>query len=93
MERTHWGQHDPTCFGCKVQSVQWSPSATPSRRNSVPPRPSQNQWEKGVATDSRGMPLLNDKGSAIGLHELASNRSTIERQLRDLKRTPTPTTP
>lgn len=89
MERTHFGQHEESCFGCKLATIQWSPAATPSRRNTVPPKPPQNHWEKGIVRDDRGMPLLNEKGSEIGLHELASNRSKIETALRDLKNTPT----
>lgn len=88
MERTHWGQHDDSCFGCKLQSVQWSPSATPNRRNKIPPRPPQNNWEKGIAKDHRGMPLLDGNGDTIGLQELADKRPQIEGSLRRLKNTP-----
>lgn len=83
-ERTHRGQHGEDCFGCKVRSIQFSPACTPTRRNNVPPPPPQNQWEKGVATDSRGMPYLDEKLNPIGLQHLADNRSKIEGQIRDL---------
>lgn len=88
MESTHWGQHGDDCFGCKLRSIQWSPSATPSRRNNIPPRPPQNNWEKGIAKDNRGMPLLDKNLQPIGLQELADRRPQIEAGLRQLKNTP-----
>jgi hypothetical protein len=87
MERTHYGQHDEDCFGCKLQSIQWSSKGMPWRNN-IPPRPLMNNWEKGIAKDSRGMPLLDSGGNQIGLQELADNRSRIESDLRRLKNTP-----
>lgn len=30
MERTHFGQHGPLCFGCKVQTITMAPSGTGS---------------------------------------------------------------
>lgn len=63
----------------------------PSRRNAIPPRTPQNSWERGIATTSRNMPLLDANCEPIGLKELADNRSTIEGQLKDLKNKPPPT--
>jgi hypothetical protein len=78
-----------TCFRHKLRSIQFSPACTPTRRNTIPPRTPQNSWERGVATDSRGMPLLDSNCQPIGLKELANNRSTIEGALTDLKNKPT----
>lgn len=89
----HDGSHGDDCFGCKIRTIQWSPAATPSRRNTIPPRTPNNSWEKGIAKDERGMPLLNEKGDPVGLHEMASNRGKYEARIRELKNTPpTPTT-
>lgn len=76
------------CFKHKIRTIQISPSATPSRRNHIPPRVGNNSWEKGIAKDDRGMPLLGDKGTPIGLHELAGKRGHIERRISELKNTP-----
>jgi len=76
-----------TCFRHKLQSIQFSPACTPTRRNTIPPRPANNSWEKGVATNERGMPLLDKNLEPIGLKEYANNRSTYDRRLRDMKHT------
>jgi hypothetical protein len=76
---------DRQCFKHKIRSIQWSPSATPSRRNNIEPRRPNNSWEKGIATDNRGMPLLNPDGTHIGLQRLADKRPQIEDSLRRLK--------
>ena len=84
------------CFKHRVRTIQISPSATPSRRNTIPPRAPNNSWEKGIARDERGMPLLDSSNEPIGLHEMASNRGTYEARVKELKstpRTPTPPTP
>lgn len=81
------------CFKHKIRTIQWSPACTPTRRNNIPPRAPSNSWEKGIATDDRGMPLLGKGGSPIGLKERASRRGEIDSHLRDLRnapRTPTP---
>ena len=33
MQRTHYGQHGDDCFGCRVLSISFAPSAMPSRRD------------------------------------------------------------
>lgn len=55
---------------------------TPS---STPPAAPQNAWEKGVVTDSRGLPVVNDKGQPLGVAELASDRHRIETRLKEIK--------
>lgn len=76
------------CFKHKIRSIQWAPSATPSRRNTIAPRTPNNSWERGIAKDERGMPLLRADGSPLGVKELANNRGHIEKRLRELKNTP-----
>jgi hypothetical protein len=78
QERRHQGQHGPECFGCRVQSVAIAPSAMPSRRNFNPPHvnESANNWEKGVALHSNGLPFLDDHLDPIGLAEWQETRST-----------------
>lgn len=59
MEKTHLGQHGDDCFGCRIQTVQMSTSAMPTRRNNIPPKgPQYNSYENAIATDHRGMPYL-----------------------------------
>jgi hypothetical protein len=33
MERTHFGQHGPDCFGCRVRTVQFGNVEAPPQRN------------------------------------------------------------
>lgn len=53
-----------------------SPKATPNRTPQKPskPREPNNAWERGIATDSRGMPYLNSDLSPIGVKELSHSR-------------------
>lgn len=70
---------DCVCFRCKLRSIQISPSAMPSRRNKIAPRGGGNSWEKGVPTNSRGMPILDPKtGAPMGQARYAEMRSTVE---------------
>ncbi len=74
---------DEGCFGCKVNSIQWSPSATPNHYNSNPPPTPAPVWEKGELRDRRGMPLLAPgELRPLGVKELAANRSKITGQLK-----------
>lgn len=67
---------DDIPFREKIKSINISPSATPTRRNNVPPKvnPDSNAWERGVVRDSRGMPLLDEFGQEVGLKEYAQDR-------------------
>lgn len=92
-EKDEWGVcDDPSCFPCKLKSIQISPYATPTRRSnrgpSTPPRGNSNSWEKGIPTDSRGMPVLKSDGSPMGQAEYASKRSQIEESRRRLRNAP-----
>lgn len=72
------------CYKCKLASLQIAPSAMPSRRNDVAPRPGNNNWEKGIVRDAKGQPVIRPTtGKPIGLKELADNRHKIERELHD----------
>lgn len=85
---------DSVCFKHKLQSIQISPAAMPSRRNNKPPARAGegNSWEKGIATDHRGMPLIGKNGY-IGLKEMQDRRHDIETQLRQMhNESSTPTT-
>lgn len=83
--RQHRGQHGESCFGCKVHSIQVSPSAMPSRRNSIAPARPMNSWERGVVRDDRGLPVRRENGDVIGLHEYSGNRHEIDQQLKAVK--------
>lgn len=83
MRRRHWGQHDDTCFACRVQSVRLSPAATPSRMNTVAPAEPKNHWEQGIVTEPRPggfeMPVVKRDGSHIGVKEWANHRGRYDR--------------
>jgi len=46
-----------------------APSATPSIKNSIPPRGSNNSWEKGTRTDDRGVPYLDKNLEPVKMGE------------------------
>lgn len=86
MEKRHRGQHGPDCFGCKVQTVQLPPSATPSRKRKEPTdvdKSNANAWERGIVKDDRGMPYLESNLEPIGLKEWVNKRGHYEER-RDL---------
>lgn len=71
------------CPTCKMLSVRLSDKALPTkRRSSAPPKPGSNSWERGIATDHRGVPYLDGNGSMIGVKQFAQNRSRYEEQIR-----------
>lgn len=53
-----------------------SPKATPNRVQGKPSKPHEpnNAWERGVATDHRGMPYLREDLSPMGVKEFSSSR-------------------
>ncbi len=75
----------------RERGMQVSPSATPSRRNTVAPRTPNNAWERGVPRDSRGMPVLNPDLTPMGAKQFAENRSRIEESRRRAHQAPAPT--
>lgn len=64
-ERRHDGSHGPDCFGCRIQTVNLSPAATPSRYNNVSGHVYGPTWERGIPTDERGMPRLGADGEPM----------------------------
>jgi len=72
------------CRTCKYRTISISNAATPTKtlRLGTQKDPSNN-WERGIATDHRGVPYLNASGSPIGVKEFQNNRSTYEQAIRD----------
>jgi hypothetical protein len=52
-----------------VRSIRISPSATPNRRNDIPPRTPNNSFEKGNRTDERGISYLDKDGKPLKMKE------------------------
>lgn len=76
---------DCECIVCRAQTLQISPSAMPTRRNNIAPRPPQhNSYERGILKDSRGVPILKD-GGVIPLKEYTKDRHRIDEQIRRVK--------
>ena len=70
-----------------------SPSATPNRRNQVPPRKADPAWERGVAGEHRPgggfMPYLNDSGTDVmRVKEAGERRREIDERVKRLKGDP-----
>lgn len=64
------------------------PRATPSRRNNNPPRrPLQNNWERGIPTDNRGMPFLGPDLQPIGQKKFTESRRKIDQGIRQMRNT------
>lgn len=87
MERTHDGRHGPDCFACRIgPGPMIAPSATPTRtpQHGSDEKPLSNAWERGLATDERGLPI-NDAKGPIGVKQLADDRTRIEKRLREVR--------
>lgn len=81
----HDGTHGDDCFGCRIKSIQFSSSCTPSRTPSqTPPASPHNNWEKGIVKDERGLPVRRG-GKVIGLKEYADNKRSIDQEIRAVK--------
>lgn len=52
-----------------IRSINISPSATPNRRNSIPPRTPNNSFERGNRTDERGIAYLDRDGKPLKMKE------------------------
>jgi hypothetical protein len=46
MMRSHWGQHDEDCYGCKLQSIRLSRGLHPISRK-------DRQWDRDMDAYSR----------------------------------------
>ncbi len=59
-----------------------APSATPSRKNAVPPRDADPAWERGMVGDHRPdgsfVPYINDDGTPIRVHQFQNERHALE---------------
>lgn len=82
------------CGICRLSngSIQISPQATPSKREGrrflgPPPKKPNNSWERGIATDERGMPLFMD-GKPVSVKRYAERRHEIEDKRRRLHTDP-----
>lgn len=72
------------CETCRLRSVQLSPAATPSKTRRVQQGvKGGNEWERGIVTDGRGMPLL-DNGVPIGVKQYSEKRHQYESARREL---------
>ncbi len=81
-------ERDAECLTCRfVGTIQLSPKATPSRRSPTPPRTPNNSWEKGLARDSRGMPLIRD-GKPVTIKQYGEDRHRIDAALHRLENDP-----
>lgn len=78
-------------YGCRLRAkgISLSSAAIPTRTADRPykPRPmKQPSWEKGRVgsrrPDGSFMPILNDKGVPMGVHEAQSRRSELEAHRR-----------
>lgn len=97
IEKTHDGRHGPDCFGCRIQNVQLTPSATPSRNADkfVYRPPTEPSWEKGIAGEHRPgggfMPILKPGTTTpMGVKEYSENKRAIDAQIKR-QRQPHPT--
>lgn len=92
LERVERGEAtDADLEALRRQSVQLSPAATPSKDRKVRPlgKPKgDNSWERGIAVDGRGMPLLREDGRHIGVKEYGEQRHSIEDARRRLRNDP-----
>lgn len=91
--RRHDGTHGDDCFGCRIQTIQMAPSATPSRVNNVPPRTPDPAWERGRAGETRRdgsfMPYLTSDFKPIGVKQMQEKRAIYEgARHRQLAETP-----
>jgi len=74
------------CRYCKFATIQISPAATPSKTRQIGrPREAKNSWERGIARDERGVPLLKGVNQPIGVKEYAEKRHSIESRRQALK--------
>lgn len=67
------------CFKERIASVGVASSATPTRRpvsqwKRPKDKPVYNNWEKGIPTDGRGMPYLDEHGVSVNTKKLAETR-------------------
>ena len=74
-------------FRCKALSVTTNPRSMPSRMNTIPGRKPDPAWERGIPTDDRGMPMLDEKGVAMGTKAHERRGHEIKERKRQLANT------
>lgn len=57
-----------------LRSINISYKVNPSRMNSVPPRSSNNSFERGIRKDKRGLSYLDKNGRPLRMGELFNPR-------------------
>lgn len=90
ISKTHDGSHGEDCFGCRIQSVQFDPRATPSRRNNEPPSKAAPAWERGIAGEHRRdgsfMPFIDDRTmNPIRVKQFGEHRHRYEEAIRRVR--------
>lgn len=74
----------PDCYGCKLATLQITPSSMPSRMHPEhAPKREPDSFARGVARDLNGVPIHRPDGSVIGFRELARNPKAITSEMRD----------
>jgi len=53
----------------------------PKLRRSEP----NNAWERGIARDHRGVPILNPNGTPVRMKQYSENRHSINEQLKRMQ--------
>lgn len=94
----HDDEHPDDVDGCRVcffrGEIYISTAAMPNRERKVAPwREPKNSWERGIAKDERGMPLLKANGSPIPIKEYGEKRRHYEGIRERLRNTPSPASP
>lgn len=78
------------CMACKLDTIQVSQRVKPKKAGGAPPAGNRNNWEAGIATDHRGVPLLDGSGEPIGVKKYSENRHAFEERRRELASHPDP---
>lgn len=82
MTIQHFGQHDESCFACKIKSISFAASAMPTRK---PEAVATTQREKQLVKDRTAFKAMRDQGiqparlkGAAELQDKASTKHEIE---------------
>lgn len=78
------------CLACKLGTIQISQQVKGHRPGGAPPAGNRNSWEKGIATDGRGVPLLGADMEPIGIKRYGEQRQTLEAERQRLASHPDP---
>lgn len=79
------------CRTCKFRTLQVSPAVRESRRyapsTAFAPK---NSWERGIAKDERGLPLLDGNLQPIPVKRYAERRHEFDARRKELATSPDP---